>query len=157
MRGVAVADTGPLIYLGKLEALSLLTVLEELYVPETVYSELEAGDVPAELDQIEFTVVEAETDTIEPGGLDPGETAALAVARDRNAVLLTDDLDARERAASAGIEVHGTVGIIALAYRRGRLEKDEAKSLMRQLQHETRLYVTSAVIERGIEMLEKEG
>lgn len=156
MSDVAVADTGPLIYLGELDVLSALTVLDEILVPETVYRELEAGELPADLDELQFTVVEADRTAIDAKELDPGETAALAIARDRDAMLLTDDLDARERAGSAGVEVHGTIGIIALAYGRGRFEKDEAKSLLRQLQQETRLYVTSSVVERGIEMVERD-
>lgn len=75
------------------------------------------------------------------------------MAKDRQAVLLTDDLDARERAVERDVEVHGTIGIIATGYAQGLIDRDEAARRMRMLQHETRLYVTSAVVERGIEML----
>lgn len=89
------------------------------------------------------------------GDLDPGESAALTLAMRRDAVLLTDDLEARERADERGVEVHGSIGIIALGYARGRLDREDAASLMRSLQRETSLFVTDAVVERGIEVLDE--
>jgi predicted nucleic acid-binding protein len=77
----------------------------------------------------------------------------LAVAKNHGATLLTDDLAAREAASAASIEVHGSLGVIALGYSRGLLERDEAESLMQGLQRETSLFVTQAVVERGIRML----
>jgi predicted nucleic acid-binding protein len=56
-------------------------------------------------------------------------------------------------ASEAGIEVHGSIGVIALGYARGHLDKSEASSRMRSLQSESTLFVTDAVVERGIQML----
>jgi predicted nucleic acid-binding protein len=61
----------------------------------------------------------------------------------------------RLKSAKEGIEVRGSIGVIALGYNRGRLDGDEAASRMRALQRETSLFVTDAVVERGIQMLEK--
>ena len=58
--------------------------------------------VPADTQSIEDHHVE----------LDPGETAALAIANIRDAILLTDDLAAHDAATSLGVEVHGSIGII---------------------------------------------
>lgn len=102
---------------------------------------------------LEYTLVDAAVDGNEDERLDPGETAALAVAEEHDAVLLTDDLAARETADKIGIEVHGSVGVIALGHARGSLDRDEAAALMRALQRETSLFVTDAVIQRGIDML----
>lgn len=152
----AVADTGPLIHLLEVDALSLLSAVDELFVPTTVHDELDVGGVPDELGDVAYALVDAAVDEGEHDRLDPGETAALAVATERDAVLLTDDLAAREAAAEAGIEIHGSVGIIALGHARGVLDRDEAAALMRALQRETSLFVTDAVIERGIEMLDEQ-
>jgi predicted nucleic acid-binding protein len=100
-------------------------------------------------------VVDADIDTITVDDLDPGESAALATARERDAVLLTDDLAARKRATGRGIEVHGSIGIIALGHSRGHLTANEAASRMRALQRETSLFVTDAVVERGFRMLDR--
>lgn len=156
MTVVAVTDTGPLIHLTEAGALELLSRLDRLYVPQTVIEELEAGGVPEGLNDLEFDVVTADFDSLADLDLDPGETAALAIAQERGCVLLTDDLDAREQATERGIEVHGSVGVVALGNARGDLDRDEATTIMRTLQRETSLFVTDAVVERGIEMLREQ-
>ena len=150
---VAVADTGPLIHLDEIDALHLLAVADELLIPQTVYEELEAGTVPSTLDYIEYELVEAD-ETELTVDLDPEETAALAVAAERSAVLLTDDLPARDAAEDLDVEVHGSIGVIVLAYTRGELTKSNAAELMRALQTETSLFITDAVVERGIALLD---
>jgi predicted nucleic acid-binding protein len=151
---VAVADTGPLIHLDEIDALHLLSVVDEVLIPQTVYEELEAGTVPFALDYIEYELVEAE-ETELTVDLDPGETAALAVATERSAVLLTDDLAARDAAKNSNVEVHGSIGVIVLAYTRGELTKSNAAELMRALQTETSLFISDAVVERGISLLDE--
>lgn len=151
---LAVADAGPIIHLDEIDALSLLSVVEDLLIPQTVYQELEAGTVPLALESIEHELVEADTTNLDVD-LDPGETAALAVASERAAVLLTDDLAARDAANERDIEVHGSIGVLVLAYTRGELEKSEAAELMRALQTETSLFITDAVVERGISLLDE--
>lgn len=150
----AVADTGPLIHLDEIDALHLVSVVDELLIPQTVYGELEAGTVPSALDYIEYEVVEAEATELTVD-LDPGETAALAVASERSAVLLTDDLAARDAAEDLEVEVHGSIGVIVLAYTRGEVTKSKAADLMRALQTETSLFITDAVVKRGITLLDE--
>ena len=146
MKVVAVADTGPIIHLAEIDSL-----VDRLFVPEAVCGELEAGGVPEGIDDVDYVVVNVDAERIED--LDPGESAALTLAMRRDAVLLTDDLEAR--ADERGVEVHGSIGIIALGYARGRLDRDDVASLMRSLQRETSLFVTDAVVERGVEMLDE--
>jgi len=147
---VAVADAGPIIHLAEIESLELFSALDTLLVPTTVYEELEAGGVPAKLSGIDYETVESSTnpDWVSDE-LDAGEIAALAVANEENAILLTDDLAARRVATDAGIEVHGSVGLIALAFNRDVLDRPTAIRRMRALQGETSLFVTDAVIEKG--------
>lgn len=152
---VAVSDTGPLIHLDAVDALDTLSVVDDLLIPETVYDELAAGDVPKSLSDVEHEIVESSDRPEGVARLDAGETESLAVAIDRNAVLLTDDLDARDAANDAGVEVHGSLGVVALAYARGPVAKHDAVDLMRDLQTETSLFVTDTVVERGIALLEE--
>ena len=151
----AVSDAGPLIHLAEIDSLGLLTAFDQLYVPKTVYGELERGGIPTGLTDVRYELVEVDADQDNADELDAGESAALAVAKERDAVLLTDDLAARESADADGIEVHGSVGMIALGYARGLIDRDEAASRMRGLQRETSLFVTDAVVERGIRMLDE--
>lgn len=154
---VVVADAGPIIHLDEINALGHLSVVDDLLIPQTVYDELEAGTVPPALANIEYDLLEADKKRQKTNAdLDPGETAALTIAAERNATLLTDDLDARNVAQNADIEVHGSIGIIVLAFSRNELTRSEAIQQMRDLQTETTLFVTDAVVERGIALLEEE-
>jgi len=148
----AVSDTGPLIHLAEIDSLELLSVFDTLYVPQTVREELHQGGIPDGLATLSFELAEADP-AQSTSELDAGERAAIALAKQHDAVLLTDDLAARESASASGINVHGSIGVISLAYARNHIDKSEAASLMRALQNETSLFVTDAVIERGIRLL----
>jgi predicted nucleic acid-binding protein len=152
----AVSDAGPLIHLAEIDSLELLSTFDTLLVPETVYKEVETGGVPDRLADLSYELVEADESRVRTEGLDDGERAAIAVAEERGVVLITDDLAAREAASDAGVEVRGSIGVIALGYGRGLLDRDEAASRMRALQRETSLFVTEAVVERGIRMLDEQ-
>ena len=151
----AVSDAGPLIHLAEIDSLELLSVFDLLLVPKTVYGEIERGGAPDGISDISYETVEADGDSAASEELDAGERAAIAVANEHGVVLLTDDLAARSSAAEDDIEVHGSIGVIALAYARGLLDRDEAASRIRELQRETTLFVTDAVVERGIRMLDE--
>ncbi|MGA9402853.1 nucleic acid-binding protein [Haladaptatus sp.] len=155
MTVAAVSDAGPLIHLAEIDSLELLATFDTLLVPETVYGEVEAGGVPDGVSNLSYELVKAGENEIAFDELDAGERAALTVAKERAVVLLTDDLAARDVASDAGIEVHGSVGVIAFGYSRGLLDKDEAASRMRALQREMSLFVTEAVVEHGIQMLDR--
>ena len=152
----AVSDAGPLIHLAEIDSLELLSAFDTLLIPETVYEEVEAGGVPDGISDLSYELVEADERSVESEELDAGERAALAVAREHDVILLTDDLAAREVASDVGVEVHGSLGVIALGYGRGLLDRGEAASRMRALQRETSLFVTEAVVERGIRMLDEQ-
>lgn len=152
----AVADAGPLIHLGEIGSLDLLDVLDHLYVPETVRRELAEGGIPDGMDRLSYESVAVGQSSEMASELDPGETAALTLAVEHDAVLLTDDMAARDAATDAGVEVHGSLGVIALAYNRDRLDRNEAADCMRALQRETSLFVSDAVVERGIELLDEQ-
>ncbi|MFC7019550.1 MULTISPECIES: nucleic acid-binding protein [Haloarcula] len=155
MTFAAVSDAGPLIHLAEIDSLELLATFDTLLVPETVYEEVDAGGVPDGLAGLSYELVEADERRVGTEEMDPGERAALAVAREHEGVLLTDDLAAREAASDADVEVRGSVGVIALGYGRGLLDRDEAASRLRALQRETSLFVTDAVVERGIRLLDE--
>jgi predicted nucleic acid-binding protein len=108
------------------------------------------------LADLSYERVEADESQVGAEELDAGERAAIAAAEQRGIVLLTDDLAARQAASDTGVEVHGSIGIIALGFGRGLLDRDEAASRMRALQRETSLFVTEAVVERGIRMLDEQ-
>jgi len=151
-----VSDAGPLIHLAEIDSLELLSAVDTLLVPETVYEEIDAGGVPDGVADLSYELVKADESRIGAEKLDAGERAALAIADERGIVLLSDDLAARKAASETDVEVHGSIGVIALSYSHGLLDRDEAASRMRALQRETSLFVTEAVVERGIQMLDEQ-
>jgi len=150
-----VADAGPLIHLEPVDALSLLELTGEVRVPKTVLDELEDG--PTDVSELQFSVEQADidVDSVYPH-LDPGETAALVVCTERDAVLLTDDMDARNTANKEGIEVHGSVGVVLYGYSEGTLTEDTAKRTLRGLKQDTSLYLSTPLIEHAIELVESD-
>lgn len=150
----AVADTGPLIHLAEANALALLERLGEILVPQTVYEELRAGGVPAAFEALdsERRVVDGSDDHWPE--LDAGESAALTLAERVDGMLLTDDMAARRRADEAGVEVHGSIGVVLTAYADGRLDGDEAIDRVRALERESTLYLSEPLVSRAIQRIE---
>jgi Predicted nucleic acid-binding protein, contains PIN domain len=104
---IVVADTGPISHLSEADALSLLDSSEEFLTPDTAIGELERSGTPA------VTGRTRSSPRMTPrADLYPGERAVLAVASERDAVLLTDDLAARPVAESSDAETHGSIGVV---------------------------------------------
>jgi hypothetical protein len=69
MGRLVVADAGPLIHLEQADALSLLELTGKVLVLKTVLDELEDG--PTDVSELQFSVAEADIDSVYPH-LDPG-------------------------------------------------------------------------------------
>ena len=153
MSRLVVADTGPLIHLAQADVLALLELTGEILVPGTVLGELERGQT--DISEVEFAGerVTVSTESTHPH-LDPGETAALVLCTERDAVLLTDDLDARNTAKEEGIEVHGSVGVVLYGHSQRALSEAATKRVLRELEQETNLYLSTPLIEHAIELVE---
>lgn len=78
------------------------------------------------------------------------------VCTERDAILLTDDLDARNTAGEEGIEVHGSVGVVLYGYSQGALSADAAKRTFRELKQDTNLYLSTPLVEHAIESVESD-
>ena len=131
---IVLCNAGPLIALGKLNRLDLLTDLyEEVQIPRAVYDEVVtqglARGAPDALTvrlfwrhqrwpivDVPDAVLSAYTP---PVVLDPGETEVLALAQTlADPLVLLDDEVARAEARRLKLRVRGTLGILVHAYRR---------------------------------------
>jgi predicted nucleic acid-binding protein len=160
--GAAVADAGPLIHLNEGDTLHLLALFSALHVPSEVWRETVGKLRVPERAVLDLgahceTVGDDLPQFVVAHGLEllhPGEQECLYVChRDGVAVLLTDDLAARNAAKRLGIMPVGSLGIIVRAYRVGRLNMDEAERAIRNLQTTSSLFVTSAIIGLALEQL----
>src|SRR4051812_11073104 len=124
---VVVSDSSPLIYLTRLELFPLLRRLHEVVVvPGAVWNEITIGgagrdearnlrqaatDGWLQIKSPTLNILEIST----RDDLGRGEVEAIILAKELDAILLTDDADARESARNIEIKVTGTVGLLVRA------------------------------------------
>lgn len=121
---VVVADTSPIYYLIRVEAIGALgRLFDQVVIPKTVLDELLKSSTPEVLSWISnlppwITIQQAHRVT--PMDLDPGETEAIALAKELRAfAVILDDRQAREAARAEGLRVTGTLGILERAATNG--------------------------------------
>lgn len=132
---IIVADTSPLNYLvlvGQVEILS--KIYGEVLIPQAVLDELRDSEAPAEVRawvsippkwlQVSTRLFQLDPFLIR---LDRGEQDAILLAQSLKAErLIIDDLEGRREAATRGIPVIGTLGVLAEAARRNLLDLPQA-------------------------------
>jgi hypothetical protein len=127
---IVVADSGPLIHLSLISSLGLLSDLYgRILIPDLVYDEVvNSGEgLPGsrEVAGAAWIAVEKQDPKSDlfrllRGDLDAGEAAAICLAIDRHAEwFLSDDRPARLTAERMGLQVCGSVGVLAAAKRKG--------------------------------------
>jgi predicted nucleic acid-binding protein len=147
---VVVCDAGPLIHLDELGSIDLLTDFAEILVPSVVWKEVE-GHRPTALNHPDVALRRIVSSGPLPADLQAtarllalhrGELRALQIARRQNAdLLLTDDTAARLAARILEIPVHGTVGVLLRAIRRGHRTTDEVVALLHTLPTVSSLHI----------------
>ncbi len=135
---VVVADTGPLHYLALIEEIDLLPRLfDTVFVPEMVREELSHARAPSVVRSwvtsrprwLQVARTPPHEELLLPA-LDAGERAAIALAMSLRAdLILIDDRSGVAAALAQGLPVAGTLGLLDLAARQGRV--DLAAALMR--------------------------
>ena len=151
-----VVNASPLIFLTEL---GLLDVLMEpgvpVLVPDVVLAEI-GGHGPADpaviavdsASWIQVVPSPALPREVTASGLDPGETAVLAVALGRpDSQAILDDRAARRCAASLGIATQGTLGLILVAKRTGMIA--EVRPVLARLK-QAGLYVSDRLAEAAL-------
>lgn len=162
---IGVADAGPLIHLHEVGRLGLLSVFAAVHVADAVWGEaVAAGRVPEDeltraAPALQRHAIAADRVSTLIGqraaeGLQCGELESLALCRELGvAVLLTDDLAAREAAWSIGVRPVGSLGVVVRAHHRGVLSLAEAEEALLRLYTVSSLFVTKAIADLAIEQL----
>lgn len=154
----AVCNSTPLIVLSKIGALRFLNIFDELVIPESVIKEVEIGGFPEDMKYVDYEVKKCDERESKFDDLDLGEASGLSIIEDMSEdyIFLTDDLDARILANKENIEVHGSVGIITMAYSQKKISMQEAIGLIEDIQKKTDLFITDEVVKIGIKELKKQ-
>ncbi len=118
---IIVSNTSPINYLILIGQIDLLPELfRQIVIPQAVYSELSDRSAPKLVrtwiatppDWLKIQPVSQASDGI-IDLLDPGERAAILLARELNAdLLLLDDMKARRAAKERGLSITGILGIL---------------------------------------------
>jgi predicted nucleic acid-binding protein len=137
-----VADTGPVLHLYEAQVLHLLGLTGAVVTPSAVERELHqqitdwAAQRPSWLavEQLDPAHASDAAAWQQAGLLDPGEAEAIALAQQVQADwLLTDDAAARLFAEAAGLEAHGSLGIVLWAAALGHLPHADAHAALDRL------------------------
>ena len=139
---IIISDTGPLIALARINALSLLNKLyRNIYITESVYNEATQDMSKNGAKQI-FTAVKNQNIAIAsfPKNnlyvelskvLDPGETESLCLADKLGCIALIDEKRGRKVGKAKGIKITGTAGLLIKAKNDGLIP--EIKPLLKLL------------------------
>jgi predicted nucleic acid-binding protein len=136
-----VSDAGPIVVFARIGRLSLLgDVTGTLLIPDAVHSEIFAnkGAMPGASEVTQATWIQrvpvADRSIVDrmPAVLHEGEREAIALARERGAQLLVDEIRARREASARGVEVIGTLRILDHAKRSGHIAL--ARPIVSQMQ-----------------------
>jgi len=138
----ALADTTVLSNFAQIRRPDLLRrTYPDLVVPPVVRAELTAGErwglVPVcDWSWLEIApLLESEVEAAKTFGpkIGPGEAACLSLAKSRGLFLLTDDRDARTLAVALGLEISGTLGVLAKLVHSQALNLDHADELLTEM------------------------
>lgn len=149
-----VVNTGPLVFLSKIDRLSILQKLGTIFVPKKVMAEIQF-----KRDDVSEAVITASHDWLKiktakdryllnvlSEELDGGEAEVICLALEQKAGwVVLDDQDARRFAHRYGLNVIGTLGLLAWAKKKGIIKsfKKEVDNL-----RQAGFYTTVELIER---------
>ncbi len=137
-----VTNSTPLIVLAKINRLDLLKdYFGEIYIPEEVYDEVvrRGGNLAGSCEVASCTWIKVEpvknrmaVETLSLT-LDKGEAEAIVLSKEKESLLIIDDGAGRKTAELLGVKITGTIGILLLASKDGKLilkkTMDELKSV----------------------------
>lgn len=138
----ALSDTTVLSNFAHIERPDLLRALfSSLLVPPSVLEELMTGERRALIPKCSWSWLEVVMITASEKAfaedlrrrVGPGEADGLAVAKSRNLLILTDDLDARQLAESFGLDLSGTLGCLRDLVKRAILEVPAADAFLARM------------------------
>lgn len=152
-----VINTGPLLFLSKINRLSILQKFGRIFVPKGVISEIKfkQDDVSAAVIKTldEWLKIKSIKDkdllNVLMKELDGGEAEVICIALEQKADwVILDDQDARRFAHRYGLNVIGTLGFLAWAKKKGFIKsfKGEVEKLQK-----SGFYATASLIEKLLE------
>jgi len=144
-----VVNASPLIFLSKVDSLSLLQAcFEAILVPPAVVAETRLR-LPTYIRVTSLSAVGSAFVHGAVGSLHAGELEVIVLAQEsRIGLVALDDLLARRKARQMGLQPIGTVGILLLARQRGVMDAATVRAKIDELVNAHGLYLSTRVLER---------
>lgn len=144
-----VTNTSPLIFLAKIDALSLLQeCFSDVLAPPSVLEESRLN-LPGFVQRRELSDLADAYVRGALGALHRGELEAMVLARETGADLIAlDDRMARNRARELGLTPIGTVGLLLFAQRRALVDPETAMTKIDALVQVHGLYLSPKILEQ---------
>lgn len=159
MKSKAVLDAGPLIHLEQVNKLRVLDIIQEKIISTEVADEIgtklrEKADIKVK--ELDSKSKDKSKYIKNKYGLELGEATAISLSQQLDInLILTDDLDARSAAKKQGLEPHGTIGLVARAYTKEILNKNEAENTLEELQENSSLFLTTDLVNWAKKQIEQ--
>src|SRR5574341_1338517 len=161
----AVSNTGPIIHLSEVGYFHCLRIVENLLIPKAVESEIRSKNAPGKNElrsagwittkELDGVQKEKADKIAKDFGIEMADAEAIVLAKTNDIKLLfTDDKSAREIAEYYDLEVHGSAGILARAYRSKILSYEEVKEALQRLHQHSSLYITDRVYKIVLDLIE---
>ena len=152
----AVSNSGPFIHLSEISQIRLFNLFKILTIPISVLEEV--GEL--NLKNIKVVVVSEKDsalfiNSLKKFKLQKAEIDALYLAKNANLMFLTDDLEARDAANYLRVKVHGSLGIISIAYKKKIISFEEAEKYILDLYNDSTLFLTKSLVDLALSELEK--
>jgi hypothetical protein len=157
-----VTDACPVIFLAKLNRLTLLAALfpGAVLVPEAVRLELERESIPQpERERLRkflagCHVVDVRSPQFPSGALSLADRCVLTLAkRHARSVILTDDALVRRVAVAEGLAVTGTLGLLIRARRAGQITRTAARQALDDLVSRHRFHISVELYQEALRQL----
>ncbi len=159
-----VSNSSPVIMLAKQGMLDIMKkCFKKTVIPKSVYGEISQKKGSPELIALEKAIkdkwIVVEQSTVLPAldtkNLGQGEKEAITLAVKHKSALIIDDDAAKTYAAIFGLEAHGVLYIIYLAFKRKFIDKTDAMSALEGMIADG-FYISSDVYTRFFELLNSE-
>jgi len=145
---VVVSDSTTIITLLNISRVDILSnIFRSVYLPPMVYAEISQKAVLEEKSGL-FEIHKITDDklyTLLSRSLDPGESEAIILAKEKHLSLIIDEKKGRKIATNLGINITGLLGLLLLNHKKGFLSASETLALFAEIQ-EAGFYVSERLV-----------